>query len=106
MALTLSLGALVVLLATACAGVPTGQSNLYSPTLFGTVTDSFSLTSVELLPAPAVNEMRGMSLSHSAAALTSQQLYDLFSSRAGGCDRHDTTYQEDLGLSNDASNSN
>jgi hypothetical protein len=97
----------MVLLATACAAVPVGQSgnDIFSPTIFGTVVDNSTFTSVDLLPAASVNEMRGMSLSHSAA-MTSQQMYDAFYSHAGGCDRHENNFQEDLGAVTNPSNSN
>jgi len=103
------LGVLVLLVVAACAVAPVGQSDsqVLSPSLLGPMFDSLAVPAVEPAPAIAVNEMRGLSLSHSADQLTSQQLYDLFYMGVGGCDRHHDLYlQEDLGAASGAATGN
>jgi len=108
-ALGIVLAILVLVLVTACATVPAGPADgqALSPSTFGPTFDSLTVPVFDLFPAPVMNEMRAISLSHAAERLTTQQLYDAFYFGAGGCDRHhDLFLQEDLGAAGDASSGN
>ena len=99
----------VLVLATACAAVSAApaEGQVISLSAFGPTFDSLTVPALDLFPAPVVNEMRAISLSHAAERLTTQQLYDAFYYGVGGCDRHhDLFLQEDLGAAGDASAGN
>jgi hypothetical protein len=100
MAASMVLGALAVILVTACAGVPGGQADtgIMSPTGFGTFFESVTISSEDLLQAPVAEAkaVHSMALSRAVETMTSQQMYDAYFAGMGGCDRHHDI-QEDLG---------
>jgi hypothetical protein len=87
-AFLLTLGILLGLFATACAGAFIGQSSdaAGSPSLFGPMFETLSLPALGLAPAAEANAMRSMGLERAAEQLLQAQeqmmLYGF-----GGCER-------------------
>jgi hypothetical protein len=94
----LTLGFVLGLLLTACAGAAVGQAHetTAGPSLFGPVIDTLSLPVLAQSQAPEANAMRSMGLERAAEQLLQTQ-QEMMLYGFGGCDRADHYFDGDDG---------